>query len=81
MEDKLICRICGEEAEYLKRFFDRNGIYSGRACSEECGSLLPGQGEMWNYDPEEDIEPSEEYYEETWGDIIGDRIDMYRREY
>ena len=46
------CSSCGKETplEDLITFHDRNGFYSGRACSERCGRDLPGQGPRWNYD-------------------------------
>lgn len=34
----------------LERFYDRHAIYSGRACSDKCAEILPGQGKNWNYD-------------------------------
>lgn len=34
------------------RFYDRNGYYSGEACSEKCSKVLPGQGASANYKPD-----------------------------
>ena len=31
---ELICGVCDKATDYLERFYDRHGIYSGRACSE-----------------------------------------------
>lgn len=56
MTDRLICPVCGRTTDYLERFFDRFGIYSGKACSEKCGDTLPGQGAMRDYQPCEPIE-------------------------
>jgi len=51
----LICRVCNRETDWLEEFYDRHGFYSGKACSEKCGSTLPGQGQMWEYDAEEPL--------------------------
>ncbi len=51
-----LCPVCHVDDErYVSRWYDRHGIYSGRAC-EPCAHTLPGQGEMWFYDAEEPIE-------------------------
>ncbi len=52
LDDLVNCRICDTATPVadLIEFYDRHGIYSGRACSERCGKALPGQGEMRNYD-------------------------------
>lgn len=50
------CGVCHKETDYLIEFHDRHGCYSGRACSDKCGSTLPGQGHMWNYEADEPIE-------------------------
>lgn len=47
------CPRCGKPG--ADSHYDRHGIYSGRACSE-CAVHLPGQGEMWDYVPDEPIE-------------------------
>ncbi|MFN3361289.1 MAG: hypothetical protein ACK421_07690 [Pseudanabaenaceae cyanobacterium] len=47
------CSVCGKDA-YLDVYYDRFGIYSGKACSLKCSYKLPGRGVMWNYEPEED---------------------------
>ena len=41
--------------------FDRHGIFSGYACDRHYGTL-PGQGRMWDYQPErgEAIDPDED---------------------
>jgi RNA polymerase subunit RPABC4/transcription elongation factor Spt4 len=50
------CPRCGKrEAE---EWHDRFGIYSGKAC-DQCAHLLPGQGDTWDYEPDEPIEPEE----------------------
>lgn len=49
------CPICGK-VDYLEEYYDRFGIYSGRACSVKCAQELPGQGYMYDYDPEEDVD-------------------------
>lgn len=56
----LTCSVCGKKVEYLYRYFDRFGIYSGRACSEKCSQSLPGLGNNYNYEPTEPIE-SDDY--------------------
>jgi hypothetical protein len=56
MEIPLICPVCEKPAEYLERYYDRHGIYSGRACSEQCSQKLPGQGIMRDYEADEPIE-------------------------
>ena len=50
------CPVCHKDTDYLERYYDRHNIYSGRACSDRCAATLPGQGNMWNYEPCEDIE-------------------------
>lgn len=50
------CSVCNKEVDYLERYYDRNGIYSGKACSDKCARKLPGQGDMWNYENDEPIE-------------------------
>lgn len=55
----LTCPICERETDYLTRYFDRHGIYSGRACSDACARSLPGQGAMWDYEADEPIEPED----------------------
>lgn len=57
--EKLVCRVCEKEVDYLERYYDRHGIYSGKACSDKCAKSLPGQGDMWDYDAEEPIEPDD----------------------
>lgn len=52
----LHCSVCHEPTDYLESYYDRHGIYSGRACSEKCGKKLPGQGVMANYDAEEPLD-------------------------
>lgn len=56
----MTCPVCGKETDYLERYYDRFGIYSGRACSDRCSNELPGRGDMRNYEPEEPIE------EDSW---------------
>jgi hypothetical protein len=53
------CPVCRKPAEQLTPYYDRHNIYSGKACSDECARDLPGQGDMWNYEADEDIEPEE----------------------
>lgn len=53
---KEVCRVCEKEVDYLERYYDRFGIYSGKACSNKCAKQLPGQGGMYNYEPEEPLE-------------------------
>lgn len=53
------CQVCRKEVEYLERYYDRFGIYSGRACSYDCSLSLPGRGEMASYDPEEPLDPED----------------------
>ena len=48
-----LCPVCYERP--WSRHYDRNGIYSGRAC-HECKHTLPGQGAMWHYQAEEPID-------------------------
>jgi hypothetical protein len=55
-EDQLECPICSKQVDWLERYYDRHGIYSGRACSDACARSLPGQGDMWDYDAEEPID-------------------------
>ena len=56
MDEQLICQICNRKVDYLERYYDRHGIYSGKACSDKCARNLPGQGEMWDYEADEAIE-------------------------
>lgn len=58
-EEVFICQICEKQVDYLERYYDRHGIYSGKACSDKCAKQLPGQGDMWDYDAEEPIEPED----------------------
>jgi hypothetical protein len=52
------CPGCGKRESYPVH--DRHGFYSGRACDRQaCIDRLPGQGAMWNYDPEEPLEEPE----------------------
>ena len=44
---------------------DRFGIFSGYACDEH-KNTLPGQGDMWDYEPQEDLEPEVDFEEEPW---------------
>lgn len=57
-DDKIECPGCRKlfSPSDLTRYYDRHRIYSGRACSDECSKVLPGQGEMWAYEAEEPIE-------------------------
>lgn len=50
--NKRICPGCQKEfdKEDLIKYYDKHNIYSGFACSDECAKVLPGQGEMWDYD-------------------------------
>ncbi len=48
----LICGVCDKTVDYLHPYYDRKNYYSGRACSDKCARSLPGQGGMWNYEPE-----------------------------
>jgi len=50
------CNICEKDVDYLERYYDRFGIYSGRACSDKCARSLPGQGDQYDYEPEEPLE-------------------------
>ena len=45
--------------DYGEPRYDRHGIYSGRACDRHAREL-PGQGDMWDYQATEDIEPEPE---------------------
>ncbi len=56
LEQTDICVVCKAERGFPRH--DRHGIYSGRAC-DGCVDSLPGQGEMWNYEPTEPIEPED----------------------
>ena len=49
---KLVCPICKKTVDGLYPYHDRKNYYSGRACSDQCAQSLPGQGHMWNYEPE-----------------------------
>lgn len=51
------CPKCGEPES--DRYFDRHGIYSGRAC-HKCAHLLPGQGAMRDYEADEPIDGDSE---------------------
>lgn len=50
---------CGKPAQ---AWHDRFGIFSGYACHRHEGEL-PGRGAMADYEPEEDIEPEDDYWE------------------
>jgi hypothetical protein len=52
------CPVCRKPGTYWQEHYDRYGCYSGRAC-EQCAHTLPGQGRMWNYEPEHN-EPIDE---------------------
>ena len=56
IQEQYLCPRC-KQAD-AEPWFDRHGIYCGKAC-EKCAPQLPGQGEMWNYDPQEPVEPEE----------------------
>lgn len=53
------CSVCGKETDYLQSYFDRFGIYCGKACSYDCSLSLPGRGTQWGYAPEEPLDPED----------------------
>ncbi len=53
--DQPTCPKCGKLCDDVREFYDRHGIYSGRACPT-CAESLPGQGAMWDYEADEPIE-------------------------
>lgn len=55
-DNRPMCQICDKPADCLRRYYDRYNIYSGLACSDRCARQLPGQGEMWDYEAQEDVE-------------------------
>lgn len=56
MEQIRNCQICGKPGAIS--YYDRHGVYSGRACppDNKCSDQLPGQGDMWNYEPQESVD-------------------------
>ncbi|NJM00506.1 MAG: hypothetical protein HC924_17790 [Synechococcaceae cyanobacterium SM2_3_2] len=55
-----ICPVCQKQTDWLETYYDRHGIYSGKACGERCAETLPGKGGMWNYQADESIDPDED---------------------
>lgn len=52
------CPVCGRPSDDVEQYWDRHGIYSGRACPA-CADQLPGQGVMRDYVADEPIEADE----------------------
>jgi len=45
-----VCTGCDKRVRWLNTYFDRNGYYSGKACSNRCSYRLPGQGRTRGYE-------------------------------
>jgi hypothetical protein len=58
--DRPRCSRCGKAGEVAVEHYDRHGIYSGKGCGS-CYKTLPGQGRMWNYEPEHGESIDEDY--------------------
>ena len=47
---EVTCTVCERTVQWLNVYYDRNGYYSGKACSWKCSYKLPGQGTSRDYE-------------------------------